>query len=225
MKVLMMEDDTKMSSFVKLGLEKNDCTVDVAYDSAMAEKLAVQRKYDVIILDVIVPGMNGFDLCKKLRNANIHTPIIMLTSLNSTADKVTGFDYGADDYLLKPFDFSELLARIRALDRRNKASFVRPDIQIADLEINTVFKKVKRNNISIKLTSTEYKILELLASHPGKVFERIEITGKIWGSSFSTGTNVIDVHINSLRNKIDRDFTLKLIHTVIGIGYKLDREA
>ncbi len=222
MKVLMMEDDPDISSFVKLGLEKNDCNVDLAYDSAIAEKLALKKKYDVILLDVIVPGINGFELCKKLRNNNIKTPILMLTSLDSTEDKVTGFDSGADDYLLKPFQFLELLARIKALDRRSKDSFIAPTLKILDLEIDTISKKVKRANEEIKLTAREYKILELLASNKGKVFERIEIIGKIWGNSFDTGTNVIDVHINALRNKIDKDFSQKLIHTVIGMGYALD---
>jgi two-component system, OmpR family, copper resistance phosphate regulon response regulator CusR len=224
MKVLLMEDDPKLSSFVKLGLEKNDCLVDVAYDSSMAEKLAMRKKYDVIILDVIVPGINGFDLCKKLRSNHIEIPVIMLTSLDSTEDKITGFDCGADDYLLKPFQFLELLARIRALDRRNKGARVVPSIIISDLEIDTISKKVKRENKDIKLTALEYKILELLASHKGKVFERIEISEKVWGNSFNTGTNTVDVHINSLRNKIDRDFSRKLIHTIIGMGYKLDDE-
>ncbi len=222
MKILMMEDDPDISSFVKLCLEKNDCNVDLAYDSAIAEKLALIKKYDVILLDVIVPGINGFELCKKLRNHNIKTPILMLTSLNSTEDKVEGFDSGADDYLLKPFQFQELLARIKALDRRNKDSFIAPTLKILDLEIDTISKKVKRANEEIKLTAREYKILELLASNKGKVFERIEIIGKIWGNSFDTGTNVIDVHINALRNKIDKNFSQKLIHTVIGMGYALD---
>jgi len=224
MKVLLMEDDPKISSFVKLGLEKNDCIVDIAYDSAVAEKLAMKKKYDVIILDVIVPGINGFELCKKIRNNRIATPIIMLTSLDSTEDKLTGFNCGADDYLLKPFHFKELMARIRALDRRSKGTLVAPVIRISDLEIDTTAKKVKRAGREIKLTAIEYKILELLAAEKGKVFERIEITEKIWGNSFNTGTNVVDVHINSMRKKIDKDHSKKLIHTVIGLGYKLDEE-
>ena len=217
-----MEDDPKISSFVKLGLEKNDCTVDVAYDSAMAEKLAMKKKYDVFIFDVIVPGINGFELCKKLRNNNVKTPILMLTSLDSTEDKVTGFEYGADDYLLKPFQFQELLARIKALDRRSKDKFVNQVLKVADLEIDTVTKKVNRSGKEIKLTAKEYKMLELLASNKGKVFDRLEITDKVWDVSFDSGTNVIDVHINSLRNKIDKGFEKKLIRTVIGMGYVVD---
>lgn len=224
MKVLMVEDDTKISSFVKIGLENKGCAVELAYDSAMGEKLALKKEFDVIILDVIVPGINGFELCKKLRNNNIKTPILMLTSLDSTEDKVLGFDCGADDYLLKPFEFLELFARINALNRRNKDIIVKPIIRVCDLEVDTVSKKVQRNGKKIKLTAREYKILELLISNKGKVFERIEISEKVWGISFNTGTNVIDVHINGLRNKIDKDFTPKLIHTVTGIGYVLNDE-
>ena len=222
MRILLVEDDIKISAFVKLGLENNYCVVDVAYDSFMGEKLAIQKKYEVIILDVIVPGISGFELCRKLRIQNIKTPILMLTSLDSTEDKITGFDSGADDYLLKPFEFQELFARIKALDRRSSDISVSPVLKIADLVVDTVSKKVKRNDEDIKLTAREYKILELFMSNKGKVFERIEIAEKVWGISFNSGTNVIDVHINSLRNKIDKNYVPKLIHTLIGIGYYMN---
>lgn len=222
MRILLVEDDVKISSFVKLGLENNDCAVDVAYDSVMGEKLAMQKKYDVMILDIIVPGISGFELCKKLRSQDIKTPILMLTSLDSTEDKVAGFDSGADDYLLKPFEFQELFARIKALDRRGSDVAVSPVLKIADLIVDTTSKKVRRNNEEIKLTAREYKILELFISNKGKVFERIEIAEKVWGISFNSGTNVIDVHINSLRNKIDKKYSPKLIHTLIGIGYYMN---
>jgi two-component system copper resistance phosphate regulon response regulator CusR len=218
-KILLVEDDSQIASFVKLGLESNQFFVDVAYDGIMGEKLALQKKYDVIVLDVILPGKNGFQLCQILRSNNIKTPILMLTSLNSTEDKVTGFDSGADDYLLKPFAFQELLARIKALNRRNYEMILSPVLKVLDLELNTISKTVKRSEKEIKLTTLEYKLLELLLSHPGKVFERIEIAEKIWGTTFNTGTNFINVHINSLRNKIDKDFPVKLIQTVKGIGY------
>jgi two-component system copper resistance phosphate regulon response regulator CusR len=224
MKILLVEDDPKISSFVKLGLEDNDHHVTVAYDSAMAEKIAFSKEFDIMILDVIIPGINGLELCKKIRNANINTPLIMLTSLDTVEDKLAGFDCGADDYLVKPFSFKELLARIKALDRRHTETTVAPSLKIADLEIDTITKKVKRKNKEIKLTSKEYSILELLIQNKGKVFDRIEIAEKIWGFSFNTGTNVIDVHINSLRNKIDKDFTPKLIHTLVGFGYVLKEE-
>jgi len=224
MKILLVEDDPKISSFVRIGLESNLFIVDTAYDGTMGEKLALSRKYDIIILDVIIPGISGFELCKKIRNNYILTPVIMLTSLDSIEDKVSGFDCGADDYLTKPFSFQELLARIRALNRRNKEAIVNPNLKVLDLELDSITKKVSRNNMVINLTATEYKILELLLSNKGKVFDRILIAEKIWGFSFNSGTNVIDVHINSLRKKIDKDFSRKLIHTKKGFGYLLSEE-
>ena len=224
MKILLVEDDPKISTFVKIGLESNECTVDIAYDGAIGEKLALSRKYDVMILDVVIPGISGFELCKKIRNNNNSTPIIILTSLDSVEDKLTGFDCGADDYLLKPFSFQELLARIKALNRRNKEVFINPVFKVLDLELDSMTRKVRRNDKEINLTATEYKILELLLSNKGKVFDRILIAEKIWGFSFNSGTNVIDVHINSLRKKIDKDFSQKLIHTKKGFGYVLSEE-
>ncbi|MGC1391990.1 MAG: response regulator transcription factor [Bacteroidales bacterium] len=224
MKILLVEDDPKISSFVKIGLESNNCLVDIAYDGTIGEKLALSRKYDVIILDVVIPGISGFDLCKKIRNSNNLTPVIMLTSLDSIDDKLTGFDCGADDYLVKPFSFQELFARIKALIRRNREAIVNPVLKVLDLEVDSISKKVIRNGKEINLTATEYKILELLLSNKGKVFDRMNIAEKIWGFSFNSGTNVIDVHINSLRNKIDKDFPQKLIHTKKGFGYVLSEE-
>lgn len=224
MKILLVEDDPKISSFVKIGLESNNCVVDIAYDSAIGEKLALSKKYDVIILDVVIPGISGFDLCKKIRNNNNLTPVIMLTSLDSVDDKLTGFDCGADDYLVKPFSFQELFARIKALIRRNRETIVNPVLKVLDLEVDSISKKVKRDEKEISLTATEYKILELLLSNKGKVFDRMNIAEKIWGFSFNSGTNVIDVHINSLRNKIDKEFPQKLIHTKKGFGYVLSEE-
>ena len=224
MKVLLVEDDPKISSFVKIGLESNDCQVDIAYDSTIGEKLAYTKKHDVIILDVVIPGISGFDLCKNIRNKSILTPILMLTSLDSLEDKLAGFESGADDYLVKPFSFQELFARLKALDRRNKGAIVNPVLKLLDLELDTIARKVFRNGKEINLTATEYKILELLLSNKGKVFERVVIAEKIWGFSFNSGTNVIDVHINSLRKKIDKDFSPRLIHTRKGFGYVLSEE-
>lgn len=224
MKILLVEDDPKISSFVKIGLESNDCIVDSAYDSFIGEKLTLSKKYDLIILDVVIPGISGFELCKKIRNNNILTPVLMLTSLDSIEDKLTGFECGADDYLLKPFSFQELLARIKALNRRNKEAMVNPILKILDLELDSIARKVTRNDKEINLTATEYKILELLLSNKGKVFDRILIAEKIWGFSFNSGTNVIDVHINSLRKKIDKDFPQKLIQTKKGFGYVLSEK-
>jgi two-component system, OmpR family, copper resistance phosphate regulon response regulator CusR len=225
MKILLVEDDPKISLFIKIGLESNNCLIDTSYDGIMGEKLALSRKYDVIILDVVIPGISGFELCKKIRNNNILTPVLMLTSLDSVEDKLTGFECGADDYLLKPFSFQELLARIKALNRRNREAIVSPVLKVLDLEIDSIARRVMRNNKEINLTATEYKILELLLSNKGKVFDRMLIAEKIWGFSFNSGTNVIDVHINSLRKKIDRDFSQKLIHTKKGFGYVLSEES
>jgi DNA-binding response OmpR family regulator len=224
MKILLVEDDPKISSFISIGLESNNHSVNIAYESTMGERLALSGKYDVIILDVIIPGITGFELCKKIRNNHILTPILMLTSLDSVEDKVTGLDCGADDYLIKPFSFQELLARIKALNRRNREEVVIPVLRVLDLELDSIARKVKRNGNEIILTATEYKILELLVNNKGKVFDRMLIAEKIWGFSFYSGTNVIDVHINSLRRKIDRDFPQKLIHTKKGFGYMLSEE-
>jgi len=224
MRVLLVEDDPKITAFVKIGLESNGYIVDNAFDSMMGEKLAFSKKYDVMILDVVIPGISGFELCKKIRNCSNFTPVIMLTSLDTVEDKITGFDCGADDYLTKPFSFQELLARIKALARRNKNDNVTPVIKVLDLEIDSVSKRVSRDNKEIPLTATEYKILELFMSNKNKVLSRIHIAEKIWGYSFNSGTNVIDVHINSLRNKIDKGYDQKLIKTKKGFGYILNED-
>ncbi len=224
MRILLVDDDQQLASFVRMGLEDQQMKVTVAYDGKMGERIATSREFDVIVLDVMLPGINGFELCKKIRHQNVRTPVILLTSLDSTDDKVTGLDTGADDYISKPFEFPELLARIRALHRRARQEVVDPVLRIADLKVDTSGKKIWRGRKEITLTATEYRILELLALHPGKVFERTEIAQEIWGFSFNTGTNVIDVHISSIRRKMDRDFTPKLIHTVPGFGYLLQEK-
>lgn len=220
-RILLIEDDPKITSFIRIGLEGNDYIVDNAYDGLQGERLAYSRKYDIIVLDIMIPGISGLDLCRKIRNNGNLTPVIMLTSLNSVPDIVAGFDCGADDYLTKPFNFDELLARLKSLVRRNSEVKVAPVIRVHDLELDSVAKKVRRNNKEITLTSTEFKILEVFLSNKNKVLSRISISEKIWGSSFSSGTNVIDVHVNSLRNKIDKDYEHKLLHTKKGFGYVL----
>ncbi len=224
MKVLLVEDDSKISSFVKIGLESHDIVVDVAYDGNIGEELAVTKNYDVLIIDIIIPGISGYDLCKSIRNRNLQTPIILLTSLDSVEDKVKGFESGADDYLTKPFSFQELLARVNALNRRNRDTLIRPVLKIADLEMDSATRTVKRDGSIISLTATEFKILEFLLEHRDTVLDRIIISEKIWGYSFNSGTNKIDVHINSIRNKIDRNFDRKLIHTRKGFGYLISED-
>lgn len=219
MRILLIDDDVKFCSYIKLGLEESNYKVDVANDGMTGEKLAAENKYTVIIMDVMLPKINGFDLCKRIRNNNIKTPILMLTALDSSQDIVEGLECGADDYLSKPFSLHVLLARIKALDRRYKEIFVSTNLTMANLELNTLTKKAIRDGKVITLTAIEYKLLELLLANKEKVFDRTEIGEKVWGHSFNTGTNVIDVHINTLRNKIDKDFSPKLIHTLVGIGY------
>ena len=221
MKILLVEDDPKISSFIRIGLESNKCQIEIAYDGKIGEALSLSKKFDIIILDVVIPGISGFELCKRIRNRNNLTPIIMLTSLDTVEDKLTGFNAGADDYLVKPFSFQELYARLLALNRRNKKEIVSPVLKAKDLEVDTIGKIVKRDGKEIGLTPTEFKILELLLSNKGKVFERIHIAEKIWGVSFNSGTNVIDVHISSLRKKLDSNSTQKLVHTIKGFGYVL----
>ncbi len=219
MKILLVDDDEKLSTSIKYGLEDKKHVVDQAYDGVTGEKLATSRKYDLIVLDVVLPGINGMELCRKIRAAGIKTPVIILTSLGSIDDKVEGFDSGADDYLAKPFEFRELLARVEALNRRSKDMIIHPLLRLADLEMDTLAKKVTRADKEIILTSREYHILELLLRNQGRVLDRAEIAEKIWNFQFYPGTNVIDVHINSLRKKLDKDFSPRLIHTVTGVGY------
>jgi DNA-binding response OmpR family regulator len=223
MRILLVEDDPKISLCIKIRLEKFGFTIDNATDSFNGEMLAQTNNYDLIILDIVIPGISGFELCKKIRNNHNNIPILMLTSLDSVEDKVTGFDCGADDYLTKPFDFDELLARIKALNRRKKSIDVTFIIKVLDLELNSQSKKVIRNNHEIILTATEFKILELFMSNKNKILSKIHIAEQIWGYSYND-TKVLDVHISSLRYKINKDCNNKLLHTRRGIGYVLSED-
>lgn len=221
-KILIIEDEPKVASFIKKGLEENQYEAEIAYDGTIGIKQALQNKYNAIILDINLPLINGYEVCKRIREHNTNIPILMLTALGTTEDKLTGFDCGADDYLLKPFEFRELLARIKALLKRyNTTKSVGNVLNIADLELNTDTKIVKRNNIAIDLTAKEFTLLEYLMRNRGRVISRSELAEKIWDITFDTGTNVIDVYINFLRKKIDKDHLNKLIHTHIGMGYIL----
>ncbi len=221
-KVLIIEDEPKVASFIKKGLEENHYAAEIAYDGFSAINMVLKDNYNAIILDINLPIMNGYEVCRKLRQNNIDIPILMLTALGTTEDKLTGFDSGADDYLVKPFEFRELLARIKALLKRNQTPNQAGAIfHVADLELNTHSKTVKRNNIKIDLTAKEFSLLEFLIRNKGRVISRSELAEKIWDITFDTGTNVIDVYINFLRKKIDKDYPVKLIHTHIGMGYVL----
>lgn len=222
MKLLLVEDEPKLTEFIKRGLNENGFDTDIAIDGHTAELMAKSGRYALIILDVQLPYKTGYEICRELRQSNIHTPVLMLTARSTTEDKLLGFDSGADDYLIKPFEFLELLARIKALLKRANTAVSAPDILFyADLEQDLKEKKVRRGNKTINLTAKEFALLEYFLRNKKRVISRVELAEKIWDITFDTGTNVIDVYVNFLRRKIDKDFQQKLIHTHIGFGYIL----
>ncbi|MER2997694.1 response regulator transcription factor [Pontibacter populi] len=224
MRVLLIEDEPKVASFIKKGLEEQAFDVDQAYDGTFGVKLALQNEYDLIILDVILPHMSGLDVCREIRKNNTTVSILMLTALGTTDDKITGLDAGADDYLTKPFEFKELLARMRALSRRSTDNNTGEKLTIADLELDVVKKTVTRAGKPINLTAREFALLHYLLRNKERVVSRVDITEQVWETSFDTGSNVIDVYINFLRKKIDKDHPAKLIHTLVGMGYVLKEQ-
>jgi len=220
MKILIIEDEPKVVAFLKKGLEENGYDVEFAYDGQIGERLATKEYFDLILLDVIIPHINGLELCKRIREINQQIPILILTALGTTDDKVTGFDAGADDYLVKPFEFKELLARIKALTKRTSGIVQNSRmLKIGDLELDLDRKIAKRGDKTIELTAKEFSLLEYFMQNKGRVVTRSEISEKVWDISFDTGTNVVDVYVNILRKKIEKDFDKKLIHTRIGMGY------
>lgn len=223
MDILVIEDDLRVSELIKRGLEEQGFSATVAYDGVMGKKLALQHSYELIITDIILPKMDGLELCKQLREANLEIPIIMLTALGTTDDKLEGFDAGADDYLVKPFEIRELMARIRVLlKRQSKTPQTYSNVlKYDELELNLQNKTVKRGEVDIDLTPKEFKLLEYLLQNPERVLSRTEIAEKVWDTHFDTGTNFIDVYINYLRKKIDKSFEKKLIHTKSGMGFIL----
>ena len=221
-RVLVVEDEPKVASFVKRGLEENGFSTDVAFDGSMGKKMFDAGDYDIIILDVNLPYKNGIELCREIRLSNQKIPVIMLTAMGTTEDKLSGFDSGADDYLVKPFEFRELLARIRALVKRITVTESGGNIlKFLDLEMNLDTFQVTRGDKKITLTQKEFALLEYLLRNKGRVVSRIDIAEKVWDITFDTGTNVIDVYVNFLRKKIDKDFSPRLIHTQTGFGYIL----
>jgi two-component system, OmpR family, copper resistance phosphate regulon response regulator CusR len=221
-RILVVEDEPKVASFVKRGLEENGFTCEVAYDGSIGKRMFDTGNFDLVILDINIPYKNGIELCKEIRSSNQIIPVIMLTALGTTKDKISGFDVGADDYLVKPFEFRELIARIRALLKRisyteNGANL----LNFLDLEMNLNTYEVTRDGKKIDLTQKEFALLEYLLRNKGRVVSRIDIAEKVWDINFDTGTNVIDVYVNFLRKKIDKDFSQKLIHTQTGVGYIL----
>jgi DNA-binding response OmpR family regulator len=224
--ILLIEDEQRIADLIKRGLEEQGFAVTIAYDGLTGKKLALGNRYDIIITDIILPNINGIDLCKQIRNTKPDIPIIMLTALGTTDDKVEGFDAGADDYLVKPFELRELHVRIRALLKRhqNKTNLQGFVLKYADIELNLHTKIVKRTGKEIELTPKELKLLEYMMQNPERVLSRVEIAEKVWETTFDTGTNFIDVYINYLRKKIDKDFPEKLIHTKPGLGFILKKD-
>lgn len=223
MRILVIEDEKKVADFIKRGLKEEGYAVDVALDGEEGYFQAKEISYDLILLDLMLPKLDGLSLCRKLRQENIQTPLIMLTAKDSVTDKVTGLDSGADDYLTKPFSFEELLARIRAVLRKGNSQ--QPtQLQVADLVLDLVTHKVHRNGEEIILTAKEYALLEYFMRNAGAVITRTMISEHVWDINFDTFTNVIDVYVNYLRNKIDKGHNTKLIHTIRGRGYILNGE-
>ncbi len=221
MRILLIEDETKTLQSLQQGLEENHWTVDAATDGEAGRALANRNVYDVIVSDITMPGMNGLDLCRYLRANGLKTPVLLLSALGETDDKITGLEAGADDYLGKPFEFRELLARIRALARRPAASQPARVLRFDDLVMDLEAKTVHRDGKAILLTPREMALLEFFLRQPGKVHSKTEIAEKVWDIDFDTGTNVIEVYVNYLRNKVDKGFARKVIHTQFGQGYVL----
>ena len=222
-KILVIEDDIRVAELLQRSLEEQNFEVDVAYDGYLGKKLALQKPYALIITDVILPKINGIDLCKEIKATLPHIPIIMLTALGTTDDKVEGFDAGADDYLVKPFELRELYVRIRALLKRFEhiQSTDAHLLKYADLELDLNEKVFKRNGQEIHLTPKEFNLLQYMMENPERVLSRTEISEKVWDTHFDTGTNFIDVYINYLRKKIEIDASKKVIHTKSGMGFIL----
>ncbi len=224
MRVLLVEDDIRIANFVAKGLRENSYAVDTAADGEAGLYQTAINEYDVIILDVMLPKKDGFAVCRELREKNVKTPVLMLTARDAIEDKITGLDFGADDYLTKPFAFNELLARIRALLRRQQE--IRPaKIIINDLEIDTTAQRVRRGGKDISLTTKEYALLEYLARERGCVVGRSAIAEHVWDENFDAFSNLIEVYIKRLRSKMDEGFSVQLIHTRRGAGYILDENA
>ena len=219
--ILVIEDEQRVAELLQSGLEENGYKVSLAMDGIEGLSLFLKNKYDLVLSDIILPKMGGFELCKEIRKNDADIPLLMLTALGSTDDKLEGFDAGADDYLTKPFDFRELLARVAVLLKRKggKPSAEPTEITYADIHINLLTQTVCRADQPIKLTPKEYDLLLYMVQHPERIITRKEITQNVWHTDFDPGTNFIDVYINYLRRKLDKDAAVKLIHTRTGVGF------
>ncbi|MEO8587797.1 MAG: response regulator transcription factor [Flavobacteriales bacterium] len=222
MRILVVEDEPKVAAFLKQGLEESGYDVLSAYDGVTGQRLALGEPLDLVMLDVVMPGMNGAEVCRGIRKGGGTMPILMLTALGTTEDKVLGLDAGADDYLVKPFEFKELLARIRSLTRRGSAMHEQAEkLNYHDLELDLAKKEAVRGGKRIALTAKEFALLEYLMRNSDRVLSRAQISERVWDINFDTGTNVVDAYIKLVRKKVDRDFEPKLIHTRVGLGYML----
>ena len=225
MKILLIEDEEKVVKSLQKGLNEYQIEVDFALEGISGLQLAEANEYDVIISDIIVPGLNGTDLTRRLRAKGNHTPVLMLTALTATDDKVDGLEAGADDYMTKPFEFKELLARIRALSRRGKDSANQKQVlSFGGIEMNLTAREIHRDGVKVELTPKEFALMEYFIRNQGRAISKSEIAEKVWDINFETNSNVVEVYVNYLRNKIDKPFGNKLIHTVFGQGYILKEE-
>ncbi len=221
-KILIVEDEVKVATFIKKGLQTQNFEAEVAETGIDAKMLFDEQNFDLIILDIGLPDMSGLEFCEYVRTKNTKIPILMLTALGSVADKLSGFEVGTDDYMVKPFDFMELLVRVKALLKRT-TEIEQPSerLQEADLELDLKEKVARRDGKVIELTAKEFSLLEYLMINKGRVVSKVDIAEKVWDINFDTGTNFIEVYVNYLRNKIDKGFSNKLIHTIVGMGYML----
>jgi two-component system copper resistance phosphate regulon response regulator CusR len=222
-RILLVEDEKKIAESLRKGLSEHHYEVDVAYDGAIGRKLFESKQYDLAILDINLPLMNGYELARYIRQSNQDILVIMLTAMNATEDKIEGFEAGADDYIVKPFDFQELLVRIRALLKRlyHQPAIGSNILKVGDLVMNLDSKEVSREGRNIPLTAKEFQLLEYFIRNKNKVVSRVDIALNVWDIDFDTKTNVIDVYVNFLRKKIEKDFSSKLIYTQVGMGYVL----
>ncbi|AEW02610.1 DNA-binding response regulator [Niastella koreensis] len=226
MKILLVEDEAALASMLNKGLKEAGYEVTVAPDGLIGHEMAIKNQFDVMVLDIMLPGLNGIQLCKQIRRQQIDTPILMLTALGTTENIVAGLDSGADDYLVKPFHFAELEARLRTLIRRKSAgNAIQPEVlQIGNLTLNINTRSASLNGDPVPLTATEYRLLEFMMHNRGRVLSRMELLENVWGIDFNMSTNVVDVYVNYLRKKIDTNPAQKLIHTMIGMGYILKED-
>jgi DNA-binding response OmpR family regulator len=221
MHILVVEDESRLTKLIKRALEQERHVVDVAYDGATAYSMATDTTYDLIVLDVMLPEMDGLEVCRELRREGVDSRILMLTAKGATEDRVSGLDAGADDYLVKPFSFAELLARIRALSRREVQPEMEQELTVGDLVLDLGRHEARRGGRSIELTAKEFSLLEYMMRNSGRVLTRSQILDHVWGYDFESMTNVVDIYVHYLRNKIDKGFGKPLIRTVRGVGYGL----